>query len=317
MSRHRQSASEFDLAMRVPAHALIERLMLEWRRGRIRFEDGRVALDDEVRGWYLGAVGERRVAQRLTELGPEWTVLHSVPVGTAGRDIDHVVIGPPGAFILNTKHHAGRRVWAAGNGLQLNGRTARGYITGLLRAIHDAEAKLRRAAGLSAEVRGALVFVDPARVTVRARPGDGTAEVIVVADDRLARELRRFPRAFSPEQLARIVEAARDPRTWLADASPWESSAALGREFDSLLAAIGTLRPTPSRPAPETATSRPRTPGGRAPASRPPAPTGTRRSRSRRLGALLAVLIPLAVASSLFQTAIAAGVLVMAAVTLR
>jgi hypothetical protein len=35
---------------------------------------------------------------------PEWTVLHSVPVGTGSTDIDHIAIGPAGVFTLNTKY---------------------------------------------------------------------------------------------------------------------------------------------------------------------------------------------------------------------
>jgi hypothetical protein len=55
-------------------------------------------------GWWM--VRER--------LGPEWAVLHAVPVGAGTSDIDHVLIGPAGVFTLNTKNHAGQPVWVAG-----------------------------------------------------------------------------------------------------------------------------------------------------------------------------------------------------------
>ena len=53
----------------------------------------------------------------LAQLGPEWTVLHSVPVGRGKSDIDHIAIGPPGVFTINTKFSPGKDVWVAGRGM--------------------------------------------------------------------------------------------------------------------------------------------------------------------------------------------------------
>jgi len=61
--------------------------------------------------WYLGALGELDVARSLDSLGPEWRVFRAVPIGTGSSDIDHVVIGPPGVFTINTKHHQGKDIW--------------------------------------------------------------------------------------------------------------------------------------------------------------------------------------------------------------
>jgi hypothetical protein len=62
--------------------------------------------------WYKGALGEIAVGQILERLGPEWTILHAVPVGGGAFDIDHVLIGPAGVFTLNTKNHAGQHAAA-------------------------------------------------------------------------------------------------------------------------------------------------------------------------------------------------------------
>ena len=51
---------------------------------------GRSPLGTESRPWYIGAEGEIAVGRELDELPPGWTVLHAVPVGTRGSDIDHV-----------------------------------------------------------------------------------------------------------------------------------------------------------------------------------------------------------------------------------
>ena len=64
----------------------------------------------QERAWRRGAEGEEEVAWRLHKLGEGWRVLHSVPIGTGETDIDHVVIGPPGVFSLNSKNHLGKRV---------------------------------------------------------------------------------------------------------------------------------------------------------------------------------------------------------------
>jgi hypothetical protein len=69
-----------------------------------------VNLRTAERAWRIGADGEERVGTelaRLIKLDPRWRVLHAVPAGDAGADIDHVVIGPGGIFTLNTKHHPG------------------------------------------------------------------------------------------------------------------------------------------------------------------------------------------------------------------
>ena len=59
----------------------------------------------DERAWRIGADGEEAVAARLAKLGGHWRVLHAVPVGDRGSDIDHVVIGPAVVFTINSKHH--------------------------------------------------------------------------------------------------------------------------------------------------------------------------------------------------------------------
>jgi hypothetical protein len=56
--------------------------------------------------WARGAAGERKVGEILEGLGPEWHVIHGVFLGRG--DIDHVLVGPPGTFTVETKAHRGR-----------------------------------------------------------------------------------------------------------------------------------------------------------------------------------------------------------------
>src|SRR3954467_9251483 len=52
----------------------------------------------QQRPWREGAEGEEAVARRLRKLPQGWHVLHAVPVGDKGSDIDHVIVGPGGVF---------------------------------------------------------------------------------------------------------------------------------------------------------------------------------------------------------------------------
>ena len=78
-------------------------------------------LDEERTAWYRGALGEATVGRLLEKLPEGWTVLHAVPVGKGDSDIDQVVIGPGGVFTINTKNHAGQKVWVAGRTLLVSG----------------------------------------------------------------------------------------------------------------------------------------------------------------------------------------------------
>ncbi|QGN57676.1 nuclease-related domain-containing protein [Nostocoides sp. HKS02] len=66
--------------------------------------------DDGAGAWAAGAAGERRVAAALSELREAWTVLHDrlLRPGQSEANLDHVVIGPGGLFLVDAKNRAGR-----------------------------------------------------------------------------------------------------------------------------------------------------------------------------------------------------------------
>jgi hypothetical protein len=68
---------------------------------------GAVLLSDGSWSWRVGALGERSTAEVLGALGGEWTVEHNIPFwfvdGRCEWDIDHVLIGPGGVVVLDTK----------------------------------------------------------------------------------------------------------------------------------------------------------------------------------------------------------------------
>ncbi len=60
--------------------------------------------------WGKGAEGERRTAEALRPLEAEgWILLNDLPLPERKRaNIDHVLIGPPGVFVIETKNYKGR-----------------------------------------------------------------------------------------------------------------------------------------------------------------------------------------------------------------
>jgi hypothetical protein len=78
--------------------------------------------------WLWGAAGEEWTAEELKKLGPEWCVYHDIPDGRGNWD--HVVVGPPGVFTIDSKNLSEPAVIDDGGlrsgRLRHSGRTARG-----------------------------------------------------------------------------------------------------------------------------------------------------------------------------------------------
>lgn len=117
------------LKQRMPGQCVIEHLLALQEQQRPRpFVHRIFGVDPLAAGshsWYKGALGEIAVGHLLTCLGPDWTVLHAVPVGAKTADIDHVLIGPSGVFTINTKNHSGQSVWVAGHVMMVAGKKQR------------------------------------------------------------------------------------------------------------------------------------------------------------------------------------------------
>ena len=63
----------------------------------------------EAVAWRRGAAGERRTARVLAVLERHgWAVLHDLAVPRRQANIDHLVIGPGGVFVIDSKQYRGR-----------------------------------------------------------------------------------------------------------------------------------------------------------------------------------------------------------------
>ena len=129
----------------------------------------RVVLHDDAWSWYQGALGEIEVGRMLSELGPEWFVRHSVPIGAGTKDVDHLVIGPGGVFAINTKHHAGARVWVVDYALGINNSKTRHLADGRRDAL-DVAKRLSARAEFPVPVRPVIALVDPQSVNDKRAP---------------------------------------------------------------------------------------------------------------------------------------------------
>ena len=165
-----------------------------------------------------GARGERVVGRKLNRWAARhgWHVLHAVPVGRAGTDIDHVVIAPFGVVTVNTKATR-TRVWVGERGMIIGG-TRVDYLRKSQAEGRRAHRLLTRAARIEVPVRPAIVFTGARRFTVRR---GGPATVAVLPSPRaLHRWLRGQPVVLTGAQVEAIYHAARQPATWQGGGLP-------------------------------------------------------------------------------------------------
>jgi Nuclease-related domain len=164
----------------------------------LRFRPSRDAV-----AWRRGAAGERRTARLLAPLERHgWAVLHDLAVPGSWANLDHVVIGPGGVFVIDSKQYRGR--------LQLDpsGRLWHGRypLAPTLRAVSfeaDRAAQVLSDPGVAVvpivAVHGA--HVPWGKVSVEGVP--------VVAARRLPSMLRALPAVLGPERVASLADQAR------------------------------------------------------------------------------------------------------------
>jgi hypothetical protein len=170
---------------------------------------GRSPLSVDSRPWYLGALGELRVAAQLAKLGPDWAVLHSVPVGDRGSDVDHVLLGPAGVFTINTKFHEDARIWLASKRLLVNGQKT-DYLRNSRYEAQRISRRVTAATGVPIDAHPAIILVRPRSITIRERPTD----VAVLRDTELVRWLNRLPTTLDNEARGRITAAVTRRESW-------------------------------------------------------------------------------------------------------
>jgi Nuclease-related domain len=153
--------------------------------------------------WRQGAAGEQRTARLLAPLERQgWVVLHDLALPGSRANLDHLVIGPGGVFVIDSKQYRGR--------LQLDG-------SGRLWHGRYPLAPTLRAVGFEGD-QAAQVLPDPG-VVVRPIMAVHRAQVPwgkvvmngvpVVPGRRLPSTLRQLPAVLGPERVADLADQAR------------------------------------------------------------------------------------------------------------
>ena len=162
----------------------------------------------DERSWRRGAEGEEAVARRLERLPNPWAVVHDLTVGSRGANLDHLVLGPAGIFVLNTKNLTGRLTVYEHCVLQNGHKTA--FVPAALREARTVQDRLSAALGRAVHVWSVLVVLG-AEITIK-KP---LANLTLLRDHDLRGWFERLPTGvFSEGDVLRLERLARDPDTW-------------------------------------------------------------------------------------------------------
>jgi len=208
-----------DLALNRPGQAAREqaeaRLQTQRSRSRLLSVIAR-ALDvkTDERAWRKGADGEESVGIRLEKLAEYgWHVLHSVPVGQRGSDIDHLLIGPGGVFTINTKNHPGKSIWVAPNQIRVDGHV-QPYLRNSQFEAQRAARLLSEALEWPVQVRAALVLLTGTLIPDVTIKSGGPADVLILDRIDIPRFFRKSSTRLTQAQVAAIFEQARRSTLW-------------------------------------------------------------------------------------------------------
>lgn len=163
----------------------------------------------DVDRWLTGAEGEEATAVELARLPHTWTVLHDITVGSRGANLDHVVIGPAGVFVINTKHRPNADV-AVSDAVRVNGHHTN-YIAAGEREATVVAQRLGDALRRPVPVMPVLLFVGHRTLTDKG----GTRPVQVGPLDAIVDWLLAQPQRLNADDVDRVAWIARHPEVWL------------------------------------------------------------------------------------------------------
>ncbi len=161
-------------------------------------------IDRERISWRKGAVGEALVAATLTELPGNFVVVNDV--SNRFGNIDHVVIGPTGVYMIDAKNWTGSVKADAQGELMLNEKPLpKPPIKSLLGSVMDFQSKLKALTDADYFVRGLMVFPN---AYVEANYGS-TRQIHCLRNERLGEYLQdqEFSRKLSRSDIDGIKRA--------------------------------------------------------------------------------------------------------------
>jgi hypothetical protein len=159
----------------------------------------RFRVSADTAAWRRGAKGERLTARRLRRLGRGWTIFHDLAIPGSRANADHLVIGPPGVFLIDSKHYRGRLTLTP-EGTLWYGRYTLTHVL----------ATVRWEAAVLSQVLGITVTPTLCIHGATLPWGEVVAEGIpVLPSSRIVMTLRALPPFLDEVQIAVLTEQAR------------------------------------------------------------------------------------------------------------
>ena len=127
-----------------------------------------LALTDDpqsTRAWERGAIGEEIMGNRLADLSESFRVLHDRRIPGTRANIDHIVVGPTGVWVIDAKRYKDRRPSLHVEGgiirprvesLRIGGRDGTKLVDGMRGQVE----KVASVSGEGVPVMGVLCFVE-------------------------------------------------------------------------------------------------------------------------------------------------------------
>jgi hypothetical protein len=157
----------------------------------------------ESPAWRRGAAGERRTARLLAPLERQgWAVLHDLAIAGSAANIDHLMIGPGGVVVIDTKQYRGQ-LHLDRYGMVWHGRH---LLISTLRRVRWQADQADEVLGIADLQVPAVVAVHGASVPWGCLEAEG---VTVVPARRVPDLLRALPPVLGPERVAWLADRAR------------------------------------------------------------------------------------------------------------
>jgi hypothetical protein len=163
----------------------------------------RFRVSPDTVAWRRGAAGERRTARLLAPLERRgWAVLHDLAIPNSPANIDHLVIGPGGVVVIDSKHFRGQ-LRLDRDGMVWHGRHL--LVSALRTTLWEAD-QADEVLGIADLTVAAIVAVHGASVPWGVLRAEG---VTVVPARRLPDLLGALPPVLGPERVAWLADRAR------------------------------------------------------------------------------------------------------------
>ncbi len=226
---------------RVPGQLVMSEIMTaqnaQPERSLLQRVFGVSPLTTRTRPLYRAALAELLVGTVLDNLGPEWDVLHVVPVDDSAHEIDHLVIGPAGIFCFVTRNFAEQKVEVYHDSLLVGG--ARRNDMAVARELAaNATSLLSAAIARPITVHPVLVLVDPAKLVVQEQP----FRLTVVSSRNVVRWLTRHERTLVGTEVAFVSDIADRIDTWRSTAYAHDDDQDAEQDTEQLNREFATLR---------------------------------------------------------------------------